>query len=68
MTENQNSKSIMDAAIEVHRERSRPGLLEDVYEETRALKFWLFMSDFRALHCKKNLVLSLLRLLAAIHQ
>ena len=67
MTENQNSKSIMDAAIEVHRERSRPGLLEDVYEETRALKFVLFMSDFRALHCKKTAVLSLLRFLAAVH-
>ncbi len=33
MTENQLSKVIVDAAIEVHREMGGPGLLEDVYEE-----------------------------------
>jgi GxxExxY protein len=33
MTENEISKIIVDAAIEVHRELGGPGLLEDVYEE-----------------------------------
>ena len=33
MTENELSKIIVDAAIEVHRELGGPGLLEDVYEE-----------------------------------
>ncbi len=33
MTENEISKVIVDAAIEVHREMGGPGLLEDVYEE-----------------------------------
>jgi GxxExxY protein len=33
MTENQISKVIVEAAIEVHRELGGPGLLEDVYEE-----------------------------------
>ena len=34
MTENEISKIIVDAAIEVHRELGGPGLLEDVYEES----------------------------------
>jgi GxxExxY protein len=33
MTENQISKHIVDAAIEVHRTLGGPGLLESVYEE-----------------------------------
>jgi len=33
MTENERSKIIVDAAIEVHRELGGPGLLEDLYEE-----------------------------------
>ncbi len=33
MTENELSKVIVDAAIEVHRELGGPGLLEDIYEE-----------------------------------
>ncbi|MDB6068598.1 MAG: hypothetical protein JWR26_4806 [Pedosphaera sp.] len=33
MTENDISKVILDAAIEVHREMGGPGLLEEVYEE-----------------------------------
>ena len=33
MNENEISKVIVDAAIEVHRELGGPGLLEDVYEE-----------------------------------
>ena len=33
MTENEISKVIVDAAIEVHRELGGPGLLEGVYEE-----------------------------------
>jgi GxxExxY protein len=33
MTENEISKVIVDAAIEVHREMGGPGLLEDIYEE-----------------------------------
>jgi GxxExxY protein len=33
MTENEISKVIVDAAIEVHRELGGPGLLERVYEE-----------------------------------
>ncbi len=36
MTENEISKVIVDAAIEVHREMGGPGLLEDVYEEAMA--------------------------------
>ena len=34
MTENELSKIIVDAAVEVHRELGGPGLLEDVYEES----------------------------------
>lgn len=33
MNENQISKVILDAAIEVHREIGGPGLIEDLYEE-----------------------------------
>jgi GxxExxY protein len=33
MTENEISKVIVDAAIELHRELGGPGLLEDIYEE-----------------------------------
>jgi GxxExxY protein len=36
MTENEVSKVIVDAAIEVHRALGGPGLLEDVYEEALA--------------------------------
>ena len=46
MTENEISKVIVDAAIEVHRELGGPGLIESVYEEAlveeltrRGLKF-----------------------------
>jgi len=34
MTENEISKILVEAAIEVHRELGGPGLLEDVYEES----------------------------------
>jgi GxxExxY protein len=33
MTENEISRMIVDAAVEVHRTLGGPGLLEDVYEE-----------------------------------
>ena len=33
MTENEISKVIIGAAIEVHREMGGPGLLEDIYED-----------------------------------
>ena len=33
MKENEISRVILDAAIEVHREMGGPGLLEDIYEE-----------------------------------
>jgi len=36
MHENEISKIIVDAAIEVHREMGGPGLLEDTYEEAMA--------------------------------
>lgn len=36
MAENEISKVIVDAAIEVHRELGGPGLLEDIYEEAMA--------------------------------
>src|SRR5436190_18803344 len=36
MTENEISKVIVGAAIEVHRELGGPGLIEDVYEEALA--------------------------------
>jgi GxxExxY protein len=36
MKENEISKEIVDAAIEVHRELGGPGLLEDIYEEALA--------------------------------
>jgi GxxExxY protein len=36
MTENEISKVIVEAAIEVHRELGGPGLIEDVYEEALA--------------------------------
>src|SRR5882724_12708859 len=36
MNENEISKIIVDAAIEVHRELGGPGLIEDLYEEALA--------------------------------
>jgi len=36
MDENQISRVIVDASIEVHRTLGSPGLLESVYEETLA--------------------------------
>ena len=36
MHENEISKIIVDAAVEVHREMGGPGLLEDTYEEAMA--------------------------------
>jgi GxxExxY protein len=41
MTENDISKIIVDAAVEVHREMGGPGLLEDVYEEALAQELQL---------------------------
>ena len=41
MHENEVSKVIVDAAIEVHRELGGPGLLEDVYEEALAAELEL---------------------------
>lgn len=41
MTENQISKVVVDAAVEVHRELGGPGLIEDVYEEALAEELWL---------------------------
>ncbi len=37
MNENEISKIIVDAAIEVHRELGGPGLIEDLYEEVNLL-------------------------------
>lgn len=45
MTENEISRIIVSAAIEVHRELGGPGLLEDVYEE--ALEEELKLRGFR---------------------
>jgi GxxExxY protein len=39
MTENEISKHIVDAAIEVHRVLGGPGLLESVYEEALVFEF-----------------------------
>ena len=36
MTENEISRIIVDAAVEVHREMGGPGLIEDVYEQALA--------------------------------
>ncbi len=36
MNENEISKRIVEAAIEVHRELGGPGLIEDLYEEALA--------------------------------
>src|SRR5438046_1758592 len=36
MNENEISKIIVDAAVEVHRELGGPGLIEDLYEEALA--------------------------------
>ena len=38
MTENEISRVIVDAAIEVHRELGGPGLLESIYEEALAFE------------------------------
>lgn len=38
MTENEISKVIVDAAIEVHKSLGGPGLIESVYEESLAWK------------------------------
>ena len=41
MTENEISKIIVDAAVEVHRTLGGPGLLESVYEEALAYELGL---------------------------
>ncbi len=41
MTENEISKIVLDAAIEVHRTLGGPGLLENVYEEALAFELGL---------------------------
>lgn len=41
MTENEISKIVLDAAIEVHRTLGGPGLLENVYEEALAYELGL---------------------------
>lgn len=41
MTENEISKIILDAAIEVHRTLGGPGLLESLYEEALAMELSL---------------------------
>lgn len=45
MTENEISRVVVDAAIEVHRTLGGPGLLESVYEE--ALVYELELRDLR---------------------
>ena len=49
MTENEISREIVDAAIEVHRELGGPGLLESLYEESLALELTL-----RDLHVERQ--------------
>lgn len=49
MTENEISKIIVDAAIEVHRTLGGPGLLESVYEEALAWEL-----DHRGLRVKRQ--------------
>jgi GxxExxY protein len=41
MTENEISRVVVDAAIEVHRTLGGPGLLESVYEEALAYELEL---------------------------
>ena len=41
MTENEISRHVYDAAIEVHRELGGPGLLESIYEEALAFELQL---------------------------
>jgi GxxExxY protein len=55
MTENEISKIIVDAAVEVHREMGGPGLLEDVYEEALAEELRL-----RGLRVERQLPLRIL--------
>jgi GxxExxY protein len=50
MTENQISKVIVDAAVEVHRELGGPGLIEDVYEEALEEELTL-----RGIHVERQL-------------
>lgn len=50
MRENQISKIVLDAAIEVHRTLGGPGLLEDIYEEALAEELRL-----RGLHVERQL-------------
>jgi len=51
MNENEISKVIVDAAIEVHRELGGPGLLESVYESAMA-----FELEERGLHVERQRV------------
>src|SRR4051794_36977740 len=41
MDENENSRIIVDAAVEVHRELGGPGMIEDIYEESLAEELML---------------------------
>ncbi len=54
MNENEISRSIVDAAIEVHRTLGGPGLLESVYEEALAHELSL-----RGLHIQRQLAVPL---------
>jgi len=47
MTDNEISRAIVDAAIEVHRTLGGPGLLESVYEEALACELQLRGLDVR---------------------
>lgn len=62
MTENEISRIIVEAALEVHRELGGPGLIEDVYEEALAeelrLKGLLVERQLPLRICYKGKVLS----------
>src|SRR5688572_11962345 len=70
MSENELSKLIVDAAIEVHRSLGGPGLLEDMYEEalcyeleTRGLKVKRqvgFKVHYKGKELTKRLVIDLI--------
>jgi len=56
MTENEVSKVVVEAAIEVHRTLGEPGLLESVYEEALAYELELrgLTVEHQRLRCPRH--------------
>jgi len=55
MTENELSREIIGAAIEVHRELGGPGLLESVYEEALCAEL-----ELRGIRCQRQIKVAII--------